>query len=419
MANPVQKTIRAEVSDMMDINLIHIERLYHEVVTPDAGIIGVIDIYLDAPNYNLVFDKSEGFTCVDDIARAAVFYCRYYTRNPSASLLLKIESLFSTIFYLQDDSGYFYNFIFPDISINKTHINSVASPNFWSWRALWALSEVQLLNVPELKYIMPKVKNAINLLLKNIPNLIYGNENNVNYYGIKIPEFVGSMGTDQIAVILTSLTNCYRFSPEERFSNLINMLGNAMLKTQVGDSTTFPYFAFLSWKNSWHAWGNCQSCALLYAGITTENDSFINAGKNELLHFIPYLLSSGFMNSFELKLVDGKLESFDKAHFPQISYDIRVMVFAALFAYDINKELEYANLAANLVMWLFGSNAANYSMYDNSTGRCYDGIDSTTSVNKNSGAESTIEALLILNELEKYPIIKQIITDKIKAKSYE
>ncbi len=64
-------------------------------------------------------------------------------------------------------------------------------------------------------------------------------------------------------------------------------------------------------------------------------------------------------------------------------------------------------------MWLFGRNVANYIMYDSSTGRCYDGIDSSRVVNKNSGAESTIEALLILNEIEKFPLIKKILDEFI------
>ena len=35
-------------------------------------------------------------------------------------------------------------------------------------------------------------------------------------------------------------------------------------------------------------------------------------------------------------------------------------------------------------------------MYDPATGRCYDGINSPVDINRNSGAESTIEALLAL-----------------------
>jgi hypothetical protein len=44
-------------------------------------------------------------------------------------------------------------------------------------------------------------------------------------------------------------------------------------------------------------------------------------------------------------------------------------------------------------------------MYSISTGVCFDGISSPTSVNQNSGAESTIEALLAIQEVEGSPAI--------------
>ena len=40
-----------------------------------------------------------------------------------------------------------------------------------------------------------------------------------------------------------------------------------------------------------------------------------------------------------------------------------------------------------------------------STGVCFDGISSPTSVNQNSGAESTIEALLTIQKVEAYPAL--------------
>ncbi len=42
-------------------------------------------------------------------------------------------------------------------------------------------------------------------------------------------------------------------------------------------------------------------------------------------------------------------------------------------------------------------------MYFPKTGICYDGINSKEEINKNSGAESTIEALLSLLEISKNP----------------
>ena len=49
--------------------------------------------------------------------------------------------------------------------------------------------------------------------------------------------------------------------------------------------------------------------------------------------------------------------------------------------------------------WFSGQNAVNVVMYDSTTGRTFDGIGEN-GVNRNSGAESTIEALLTFLELK-------------------
>jgi len=50
-------------------------------------------------------------------------------------------------------------------------------------------------------------------------------------------------------------------------------------------------------------------------------------------------------------------------------------------------------------------------MYDPSSGRCFDGINSETDVNMNSGAESTIEALLSLLAIEMNKVSKSFLNN--------
>ena len=66
---------------------------------------------------------------------------------------------------------------------------------------------------------------------------------------------------------------------------------------------------------------------------------------------------------------------------------------------------KYADIAGHLAAWFSGANDANKIMYSPTTGRCFDGIQSA-SVNINSGAESTIEALLTMEMVELYPAVK-------------
>jgi hypothetical protein len=42
-------------------------------------------------------------------------------------------------------------------------------------------------------------------------------------------------------------------------------------------------------------------------------------------------------------------------------------------------------------------------MYDPDTGRCFDGLEDGNTINRNAGAESTIEALATILEIEQHP----------------
>jgi hypothetical protein len=78
------------------------------------------------------------------------------------------------------------------------------------------------------------------------------------------------------------------------------------------------------------------------------------------------------------------------------------MIFAAIAAFEITGDERYLIRAKDLGKWFAGENKAGLVMYDPVTGRGYDGIISDTEINKNAGAESTIESLLSIQALAKY-----------------
>ena len=47
----------------------------------------------------------------------------------------------------------------------------------------------------------------------------------------------------------------------------VKKLADGIVLMQQGDATHIPYGAFLSWENTWHAYGNDQAYALLKAGM--------------------------------------------------------------------------------------------------------------------------------------------------------
>ena len=160
--------------------------------------------------------------------------------------------------------------------------------------------------------------------------------------------------------------------------------------------------AFMSWENLWHAYANIQSYALLLTGQTLRDSAMLNHALKEVNTFYPFLLSDGRRDHFWIRVQNGKTESYDVAALPQIAYGVRPMVWASLKAYELTKEDKYLLEARDLASWFTGNNPALTPMYDPISGRGYDGISAPDKINRNAGAESTIEALLTLQALEKF-----------------
>jgi hypothetical protein len=395
------------------VNPAHLETLYKQIDIQNEKI-GVVWIYCEAPDYELIADDDEGFTCVDDVARALVFYCKQYRLQVMDSTLHKIEELSNFLFYMQNENGAFYNFMLPDKTINTIHPNSQAVPNWWTWRAFWALTEVCLLEkvLPSPLYL--ECREAIEALLPHVKQFCTDPDRMEQLNGIPIPACFTRTGADQASIILLALTNYYQVEKNEAILDLIQQLGNLLVDIQHGGPDQFPYGAFFSWKNYWHGWGNSQAYALLRAGLITENSAFTKAGLHEVKNFYPYCIQQGFMNEFQVIQKQGSLMIANYQQFPQIAYSLRPMIYAALEAFSQTQDSKYANLAGHLAAWFFGKNPAQRQMYDPATGRTFDGIGSQTNVNTNSGAESTIEGLLSMQAIESSVNSKQALFDYLE-----
>ena len=392
------------------INTDHLEHLY-EPFEIDGKQIGSIWIYCEAPEYKHLTDEDEGYSCVDDVARALVFYCKEYQEKPSEAILIKIKSLSEFILYMQSESGYFYNFMFPDKSINTTHENSVAIANWWSWRAFWALSELCLVQEESLLEIQQRSKTSMDKVIPRMLDICVQPETILEVGGIEIPACLADIGTDQAAVIIIGLSNYFELYPSQEIKDYLVKLGSLLVQMQKGNEEDFPHYASLSWQNKWHAWGNSQAYALLKVGQQLNNRPFINAGKREVDNFFQYYIEKR-PSSFSLEKNNDKFENKEMKFFSQIAYNLRPMIYASVAAFEESSEDKYAEKAANLASWFFGKNQSDSTMYDLGTGRTYDGIVSTSEVNKNSGAESTIEGLLSLQYISKHEEILKKVMDK-------
>ena len=181
---------------------------------------------------------------------------------------------------------------------------------------------------------------------------------------------------------------------------------------QINNKTSPIYGAFLSWESLWHAWGNNQAYALLKSYQVLEDKAVLNSALKELDSFYEFLLNKGFVSSFDVASNGNDIVINNEKVFPQIAYNIRPMIYALLEAYKITKDVKYLELAGRIGKWFLGNNPTNTIMYDKSSGLVYDGINSVKIVNLNSGAESTIEALLSILEISKNEIASKSLVKK-------
>jgi hypothetical protein len=394
------------------VNFSHLDRLYEEVVINDQEI-GIVHIYSDFPEYQWTDAPGEGTACVDDVARAAVLYLRHYHYTRDQHSLERSKKLLDFIRFMQAPNGLFYNFIYRDLSINKTRSNSQPLADWWTWRALWAMGEGLLYiadndSAYRIKLLsgFEKALPAIDSLLQSDPGAEVGSVSGLPF----------GAAADQAAVLQLALLDYYRYKTSPRVSNFIDKLAGGIMEMQKGSSDRFPYCAFLSWRDTWHAWGNCQAYALLNTGSMLSRMSCTNAGLDEVRYFHPYLINRNQLAEFSVREQEGKLTAYNENQFPQIAYGIRPQVWAGLAASRITEDIHYARQAAEIACWLFGKNAADELLYDPETGRCFDGLDADKKINRNSGAESTLEALLTMIEIEQSPEAHKIVYDFYRSR---
>lgn len=91
----------------------------------------------------------------------------------------------------------------------------------------------------------------------------------------------------------------------------------------------------------------------------------------------------------------------ERAFFDQQPIDATSTVRTCLTAYRITKDKKYYENAVLAFNWFLGKNHLNQMMYNESTGGCFDGL-SSSSVNINQGAESTISYLMARLFLEEF-----------------
>lgn len=382
------------------VNFQHLEHLI-ERITLEGKPGTIVHIYANYPDYGWVDAKEsgpEGIACVDDAARAAVLYLRDYELYNHPQSLESARGLLDFVLSMQASDGEFWNFIFQDHSINRNGKTSFKSFGWWAARGVWSLGlGCRVFSRIDTSYAL-RLGKAVERTLPHIDALLrkYGKTELVS--GLVTPTWLlyGS-GADCTSELMIGLVEYFQVAPSPHLREQISRLAEGMILMQEGDIATSPYGLHRSWESLWHMWGNSQTQALAMAFKVLGDTVLVQSARREADGFYTRLLAQGFRK--EMDLADqGKFKEFE-----QIAYFVRPMAVGLLRLYDVTGRVEYLRLAGLTASWLFGNNPLGEPVYDPATGRCFDGLRNKSELNKNSGAESTIEALLTLTELQAYP----------------
>ncbi len=393
-------------------NLAHLNHLFEEI-TMQGEPVGIVHIYSEAPDYRWVADADEGIACVDDAARAAVVYLRHFEVFRAQESLRRARLLLRFILHMQAENGLFYNFIWPDYSIHKDGPTTQNRLSWWTARAVWALGRGREAFRRRDADFAGQLQTSIERIFPHLDTLLQRYPQTQVVNGFEVPTWLlhGS-AADATSELLLGLSAYLRVNDSQRARAYAARLADGIRMMQLGDADTFPYGALLSWQHIWHAWGNSQAWALLQLSDILENNRLLEPALLEIHHFYPYVVEKGFPR--ELVFSQPVREDNTKfRYYEQIAYNIRPMFMAVAAAYRRTQDPELARVAVDVARWFWGRNPAKARMYDPETGRGFDGIIGKKRINTNAGAESTIEALMVMLELDADAGLKQILLQQL------
>lgn len=385
------------------INLVHLQHLT-ELVQWNGEPVALVHIYSEAPNYGWVDASGEGIACVDDVARAALVYLHYYRRTGNAEALELARATLNFVLFLQAEDGEYYNFVLDrDGTINRNGPTSFKSWSWWAARAQWALASA----IPIFRTLDPDYAARLEAAYLRGEAALARTMGPVGAYnslhGVSVPAWLIGNGSDLSALVVIGLATYYEVNPNPRTRQLMTNLANGIANYRLGDSRRYPFGAFPSTTTStalWHAWGSHQVHALALAGRLLGRSDWIRSAQAAADGFYVRLLATDFLNEMApLPMRRG-----------QIAYGVEVMTAGFWELFQATGDERYLRYAGLSNAWFFGNNMAGVAMYDPETGRTFDGIDGPTPfrVNRNAGAESTIEALLALLMVADHPQVTRL-----------
>jgi len=372
------------------INLDHLRHLGLNAMVRGKPV-RVVSLYAEAPDYRPVGsparDGFEGIASVDDAARAAVVYLRDYEVTGDPRSHDEALGLLAFITAMEQGDGEFINFIDSAGRPNLKAPSSRKSMSYWAARSIWALGEAVRVLGPKDSTQLTNMRPVLDRALVRMAR------------EIEAGRLIGE-STTATAEALLGVLAVQKAERSAAHYSLGIRTADLIAAHSAGTTRNPPWGAHIDNPGAaWHAWGSRSTEALATAQSTLGRLEHGASARKE---------ADGLWGRF---LLAGQIPTTVASDgtatwYPQIAYGIGSIVDGYLALAETSSDPSYAIFAGLTAAWFLGVNPERLSMYDEKTGRTFDGIDGPTplKVNRNAGAESTVEALLALQRVTGNPI---------------
>jgi hypothetical protein len=354
----------------------------------------------------------QGAFNADDLARAAVVYLRHWRQTGADASRRRAYALLRGLTFLQTASGpnagNVVLWMQPDGTLRpvadppETPSPSDSDASYWLARTVWALGEgyraFRTDDPAFAGFLRDRLDLAIGALDREVLDA-YPRSQIVD--GRRVPAWLIVDGADATAEAMLGLTAYVDAGGSPAARRALGRFGEgvAALGSSAGQTAccTWPYGAVLPYalsRSIWHAWASQMPAALAGAAVALDRRDLLAPALADAASFTPHLLvAAGPENGWMPTPTDHT----------QIAYgaDSRLQSLLAVAAAAHRPGLR--RLAGVAAAWYFGNNPAGTAMYDPTTGVTFDGVAGDGTINRNSGAESTIHGLLSMLALDAAP----------------
>ena len=354
---------------------------------------------------------SQGAFNADDIARTAVVYLRHWQQTGDLASKERAFQTLRSLTYLQTVSGpnagnvvlwqQADGTLTPSAKPVELPDPSDSAESYWLARTVWALGEGYAAFADADPAFASFLQERLHLALGSLNKQSlakYGTYDTAD--GAKVPAWLITGGADASAEAVLGLAAYVKTAPGDGLAaTALTRLSEGVAGMSSGSATQWPFGAILPWNKSrtlWHAWGGMAPAAVATAAGVLHQPRLLEAAVKDSAGFTPQLLAAGGPKN-AWSPTPGEA---------QIAYGVDSRVQSLVATAKAAKAPGLLDLAALTAGWFFGANPSGAPAYNPATGTAIDGIEPDGRVNPNSGAESTIHALLTMLALDNNPELK-------------